>query len=45
MARLLDREAAVLAAARGLDRATRFRWDTCAERVRQAYVSAAGPRR
>jgi alpha-1,3-rhamnosyl/mannosyltransferase len=42
MTRLLDREAAIAAAARGLDRAASFRWDICAVRVRQAYASAAG---
>lgn len=42
MAELLDREAADTAGRRGLERATAFRWDACAGRVREAYAAAVG---
>jgi glycosyltransferase involved in cell wall biosynthesis len=41
MASLLEPDVARDASARGLARAAAFRWDDCAERVRQAYGAAA----
>ena len=40
MTALLDREVAGAASARGLARASAFRWDTCARLVREAYAAA-----
>jgi glycosyltransferase involved in cell wall biosynthesis len=44
MASLLEPDVALKAAARGVARAATFRWDRCAERVRQAYASSIGQR-